>query len=314
MIHIYPTYYQKFKCIANKCPDSCCKGWDIVVDDETDAYYSTVKGEFGDKIRKLTTTDSDGDRIFVSQNGRCPFWNKDMLCDIYINIGEEHLCRTCQNFPRLTQDYTAFTEHLLSFACPEASRLMLEEDNAYKDFTDVEYDFSDCDYDAEMMKILLEARKNTTEILADENYSFAENLSECLEYNQRIQNVFDGDETEIFSIENKSDIHTIFNMHKEFDIMTDEWRELLDKTDISKGISSNYDAQFKRLALYYVYRYYLTAIDTMNVVSTIKRIACAYVVIGNLLQVTNCSVEKLFTLYSKEVEHSYENTESFSFG
>lgn len=307
MIHIYPTYYKKFKCIANRCIDSCCKGWDVVVDDETDAYYGTVQGEFGDKVRKLTTTDSDGDRIFISQNGRCPFWNKDMLCDIFINLGEEHLCRTCRNFPRITQDYTVFSEHLLSFACPEAARLILEEDDAYKDFVVPESDFSDCGYDANLMKLLLEARKTSAEIFADESYSFAENLSECLEYNQRIQNVFDGENAETFSVEHKDDVQAVFDMHKKLDIMTDEWRNLLDKTDVSKGISPDYDAEFKRLALYYIYRYYLTAIDTMNVASTIKRVAYAYAVIGNLLQVTDYSAERLFTLYSKEVEHSPSN-------
>lgn len=134
MKHIYPLYYKNFKCIAYKCPDSCCKGWDVVVDDESNEYYCTVGGTFGDKLKKLTGIDGDGDRIFISQNGRCPFWNSDSLCDIYINLGEEHLCKTCKSFPRITQDYTAFSEHLLSLACPEAARLILCTDFAYDDF------------------------------------------------------------------------------------------------------------------------------------------------------------------------------------
>lgn len=31
----YHEFYRDFKCIANKCPDSCCKEWDVVVDDDT---------------------------------------------------------------------------------------------------------------------------------------------------------------------------------------------------------------------------------------------------------------------------------------
>ena len=87
MKNIYPSYFEKFRCIADKCPDSCCKGWDVVVDYETNNFYKTVGGEFGEKIKRLTEIDSDGDRIFVSQNERCPFWNSDELCDIYINLG-----------------------------------------------------------------------------------------------------------------------------------------------------------------------------------------------------------------------------------
>ena len=34
MKKIYPEYYNKFKCIAGNCPDTCCAGWEIVVDKE----------------------------------------------------------------------------------------------------------------------------------------------------------------------------------------------------------------------------------------------------------------------------------------
>ena len=307
MIHIYPTYYKKFKCIANRCTDSCCKGWDVVVDDETDAYYGTVQGEFGDKIRRLTRTDSDGDRVFISQNGRCPFWNKDMLCDIFINLGEKHLCKTCMSFPRIIQDYTAFSEHLLSFACPEAARLMLKEKDAYRNFTNTQYDFFNCNYDVELMKFLLEARKNTAKIFLDAEYSFAENLRECLFYNQQIQNILAGEEIDSACVVH-NDVQFIFSLHRELEIMSAEWKAILDRSDFSHEISTKYDGMFKTLAFYYIYRYYLTALDSYDVLSTIKRIVCAYFVLGNMLKLGE-PTEKLFALYSKEVEHSYENCE-----
>ena len=135
MRHIYPSFYHEFRCIANRCEDSCCKDWDIDVDSETEKFYQTVQGALGDKIRSLTITDEYGERVIRSGNGRCPFWNDDMLCDIYIGIGEEHLSHTCANFPRVHIDYGDFQEHLLSFACPEAARFMLrEEGNPYRDF------------------------------------------------------------------------------------------------------------------------------------------------------------------------------------
>ena len=30
-----PHYYRKFRCTADKCPDTCCAGWQIVIDEET---------------------------------------------------------------------------------------------------------------------------------------------------------------------------------------------------------------------------------------------------------------------------------------
>ena len=29
---IKPDYFDNFRCIADRCPDSCCKEWDVLVD------------------------------------------------------------------------------------------------------------------------------------------------------------------------------------------------------------------------------------------------------------------------------------------
>lgn len=323
MKHIYPDFYNKFKCIANKCPDSCCKDWDVVVDDESDKFYSTVNGEFGEKLRRLTITDNDGDRIFVSQNARCPFWNNDMLCDIYINLGEEHLCATCRNFPRITQDYTVFTEHTLSFACPEAARLMLAEDNAYKSFDNYDISFENVDYDAKFMQFLLKARKATSDIFTNRQKPFAQRLKEALAFNNMVQTLVDEEDfcsgflnydiSE--SNHSKADCSFVFALHKKLEIMDDNWRSLLSEAEKycnDKVISTEYDAEFERLSLYYIYRYYLNAIDSYDVLSTIKRIACAYLVVGKISSQTP-DIVRLMQQCSKEVEHSYENSETLEF-
>ncbi len=297
MKHIYPTYYKNFKCIADKCPDSCCKDWDVVVDEESESFYNSVNTEFGEKIRSLTITDNDGDRIFVSQNGKCPFWNKDMLCDIYINLGEEHLCETCKNFPRITQDYTDFVEHTLSLACPEGARLILEEENDYSEFDNFIYNESD-----KLMDFLLKARAKTSKIFKDRKLSFAQRLKEALRYNKDIQNSLD----EIFESESVSDLSYIFELHNKLEIMSNEWKEILASASKNEP-DTNHDVEFERLALYYIYRYYLNAIDSYNVLSTIKRIACAYIVLSRCELERDCT--RLMQLYSKEVEHSYENSE-----
>ena len=35
MKRIRPDYYDKFTCIADQCPTTCCQEWKIAVDDET---------------------------------------------------------------------------------------------------------------------------------------------------------------------------------------------------------------------------------------------------------------------------------------
>ena len=45
MLDRYPVYYKEFVCAAGDCPDTCCAGWDVVVDEETAARYAAVEVE-----------------------------------------------------------------------------------------------------------------------------------------------------------------------------------------------------------------------------------------------------------------------------
>ena len=50
-----PHYYKDFKCTASKCTDTCCAGWEIIIDDETYKNYKKVCGEFGDRLKSSLT-------------------------------------------------------------------------------------------------------------------------------------------------------------------------------------------------------------------------------------------------------------------
>ena len=43
MILRVPEYYEKFSCIASRCKDSCCAGWEIDIDEDSYAYYNSVE-------------------------------------------------------------------------------------------------------------------------------------------------------------------------------------------------------------------------------------------------------------------------------
>lgn len=322
MKHYFPKYCEEFRCIANLCSDSCCKDWDVVVDDTSFDFYNTAKGEFGDRLRSLMTIDEDGDRIFIRQGEKCPFWNSDMLCDIYINLGENRLCHTCKEFPRITQDYTAFCEHTLSFACPEAARLMLNSDFDTNFATDIPPD-SSTDYSTTEMNFLLSARKHTLEILSDSKMPLSERLCRLLAFNDRVQNMFDDEifdisamPTDEYEKKNCGDVSFIFDLHKNLDIMSKNWLcELNTTAEFTQDhtLSNGFDKQLTAYLDYYVRRYYLSAIDNLNVISTIKRMVCAYIVtayeLERLENPTQTEIVKILQRYSKEVEHSYENGE-----
>ncbi|WP_349399607.1 flagellin lysine-N-methylase [Clostridium perfringens] len=121
-----PNYFNEFKCIASECEDTCCAGWEIVIDDETHKCYENVEGEFGEILRSKIVK-SDGENIFLLNKGNCSFLNEKKMCEIYINLGEDHLCYTCQQFPRYTEEFLDLKEVGLSLSCPEAARIILRK-------------------------------------------------------------------------------------------------------------------------------------------------------------------------------------------
>lgn len=46
MQYTIPDYYKEFTCIADKCEDTCCAGWKIVIDKKSLNKYKHVKGKF----------------------------------------------------------------------------------------------------------------------------------------------------------------------------------------------------------------------------------------------------------------------------
>ena len=100
-----PYYYKDFKCIASECPDTCCAGWEIIIDEDTHEKYKNATGKFGEILRSKITLYEDGEPGFILDGDDCPFLNKNKLCDIYSELGEESLCNTCKQFPRFIEEY-----------------------------------------------------------------------------------------------------------------------------------------------------------------------------------------------------------------
>ena len=84
MILRVPSYYKEFRCIADKCKDSCCIGWGIDIDEDTRAYYSGIEGTFGKRLRDALETDEEGVVGFkLREDGWCPFLNEKGRCNIH---------------------------------------------------------------------------------------------------------------------------------------------------------------------------------------------------------------------------------------
>ncbi len=120
-----PSYYDKFKCIADRCAHNCCIGWEIDVDEDMLVRYMTEHGEFGDRLRANISLEDDCPHFVLGEGERCPFLNGDNLCDIIINMGEESLCQICNDHPRFVNCSETREEWGLGMCCEEAARLML---------------------------------------------------------------------------------------------------------------------------------------------------------------------------------------------
>ena len=51
MLYTIPDYYHEFSCIAGECEDTCCAGWQIVIDEDSLERYGKEQGEFGKRLR-----------------------------------------------------------------------------------------------------------------------------------------------------------------------------------------------------------------------------------------------------------------------
>ena len=181
-----PYYYKDFKCIASECSDTCCAGWEIIIDEDTHEKYKNVTGKFGEILRSKITLYEDGEPGFILEGDDCPFLNKNKLCDIYSELGEESLCNTCKQFPRFIEEYGDTREIGISISCPEAARIILDNDKRVE-FEINENDemvsaYDDVNYDLFLQ--LMPARKIALDIIQNRSMTLKNRIALLISFAQ----------------------------------------------------------------------------------------------------------------------------------
>lgn len=186
---ISPNYYSEFKCIGGTCIDTCCAGWEVDVDKESSSYYKSVEGEFGDKLRSLLIDLPVEDQFKLTESGRCPFLNDCNLCDIFTNLGEEHLCDTCTNFPRHITEYGSTKEIGISLSCPTAAELIMSrtEPISFVTVNDDSQVNSVNDIDPDFYFVLKEARDLAYRIVQDRNVDICDRVALFLSFSKALE-------------------------------------------------------------------------------------------------------------------------------
>jgi len=329
MKNIYPKYFNKFVCIAGNCPDTCCAGWEVVIDEKFQNVYKSSNTPAAKKAVDRMYTDTDGDVCLKLTNGRCPMLNGGNLCEIYIDMGSDALCDVCRTYPRFFKEADGYVIGGISLSCPEAARLILEDDNA-KTIDDLSFVENKND------KIYFEIYNHLTKII--EEGKFFDCDFQKLEY-AADELVFD---KENFSAELIADC---FNNPKEYssdfttgvadeiaklEALTEEWKSLCDEFKnytkdlcIKKANSAfgelAHKREIKNVIIYLLYKYLWEAIDENDIVLWIKRaygIARLVCDLGAMAIVKTGELGKeklprIIQLVSKEIEHNEDNLLEF---
>lgn len=176
MIYTRPDYYNEFKCIADKCPDTCCAGWQIVIDDETLEKYKKIKGDLVWKV--MTGVDWEKGCFRQDNEKRCAFLEADNLCEIQKKLGHDTLCKTCRDYPRHTEEFEEVREVTLSASCPVVARMLMERmtpvNFVTEEHPEEEETLSFGDFDPFLYSIIEDGRAAMIEILQDRTLSLKE--------------------------------------------------------------------------------------------------------------------------------------------
>lgn len=205
MYYRKPHYYEKFFCTADQCPDTCCAGWQIVIDENSLEKYSNVSGDFG--IRLLNSIDwREG--IFEQYDKRCSFLNSENLCDIYKELGAEALCDTCRLYPRHIEEFENLREFSLSLSCPVAAKMILECQEPVK-FLEEQDEQEECeddfeDFDFLLFDCLLEVREKLFSIVQNRKIPVEKRMFCVLRTAKNLQDALD--EGELFERDFISDM------------------------------------------------------------------------------------------------------------
>lgn len=197
MYYRKPHYYDKFSCTAEQCPDTCCAGWQIVIDENSLEKYSNVSGDFG--IRLLNSINwREG--IFEQYEKRCSFLNAENLCDIYKELGADALCDTCRLYPRHIEEFENLREFSLSLSCPVAAKMILQCQEPVR-FLEEEDEKEECeedfeDFDFLLFDCLLEVREKLFSIVQNRTIPIEKRMYCVLKIAKNLQTALD--EGELF--------------------------------------------------------------------------------------------------------------------
>ncbi|MBQ2923792.1 MAG: flagellin lysine-N-methylase [Tyzzerella sp.] len=193
MEYIIPHYFEKFRCVAAECEDTCCAGWAIMIDEESLEKYKNMEGALGNRVRNSIDWENGS---FCQYEKRCAFLNEDNLCDLHMEAGEHMLCKICRDYPRHMEEYEGLREGSLSLSCIEAAKIILgcKEPVQFLRFEDEVEDEEYEDFDFLLFTKLMDARDKIIDLLQNREIDIMVRIGLCLEFAQKMQEALESNE------------------------------------------------------------------------------------------------------------------------
>lgn len=294
---ITPDYYDKFKCIAGACKHSCCIGaWDIEVDEETMERYLSLDGEIGERVKDAI----DEENIFIRQNGRCPMFTDDGLCEL-VKCGAG-LCVTCDEYPRFTRDYDDYIEKGLALSCEVATDIILNNKNK------VEFVGETGECEDELFPILYNARNEIFEILQNRDVDILKRIRLVLDYGRELREHINNNDYAVFlyipedTWNGERDILPYIDFINTLSVTDSAWHDIMKNATPPTEINQ---IMAEQLAVYFVHRYFLQAVFDCDPLAKLKFMALSVMAILYM----GDDVVNSARIYSVEIEHNEENIE-----
>lgn len=298
---VVPDYYEKFSCLMGDCKHSCCIGWEIDIDEEKLSYYQGVDGKIGARLKENISVHEDGACFRLDDSERCPFLNRDGLCDLILELGEDSLCQICADHPRFRNFFSDREEIGLGLCCEAAGQLILKHAEPVQQIIAAD--------DGEAMSLddeeqeLLELRAEAISVVQDRSLEIAQRMERLAEWASLPYPLsFDMEWMEFF---------------KNLECLDSHWHALLDQTQCSRKTAPaavEWETAFEQLLVYLLMRHVPGALEDGDLagriafvllITDLLRRLCA-----NAAAPTIDDLVEYARMYSSEIEYSDENIDA----
>ena len=253
---------------------------------------------FGKKLKKHIKSDNERNYFILGENERCPFLNKDNLCDIITEQGEDYLCEICSEHPRFHNYFDDRIESGLGLCCEEAARIILTNPHKVKPENNDETTENSYYY---------EYRNKLFEIIQNRNIDIMDRIYQLIDYSD-------------FKLK-KNTLEEWAQFYLSLERLDNKWTELLSKLKSKKDsifenkIICDFETVAEQIIVYFLYRYTPKAELEMSKDEWILFSVISCLMIFGICEQNNITningICQTARMYSQEIEYSDENIDIF---